>query len=97
MTSNERERETELAWREHTRRVMRRATRLTPELRNRMAEAQNWRCCYCGCRMEGSGHEPNAPSFEHITPTVLGGTDDDDNIAIACRDCNERRGGAYSE
>jgi 5-methylcytosine-specific restriction endonuclease McrA len=62
-----------------------------------MAEAQNWRCCYCGYRMEGSGSESNAPSFEHVTPIVLGGMDDDDNIAIACRGCNERRGGAHSE
>jgi hypothetical protein len=46
------------------------------------------RCEYC--------HYPellsSAPlSIDHIQPQSLGGTDDLDNLALACRRCNERR------
>jgi hypothetical protein len=46
------------------------------------------RCEYC--------HYPEilstAPlSIDHIQPQSLGGTDDPDNLALACRRCNERR------
>lgn len=46
------------------------------------------RCAYC--------HYPellsSAPlSIDHIQPQSLGGSDDMDNLALACRRCNERR------
>jgi 5-methylcytosine-specific restriction endonuclease McrA len=46
------------------------------------------RCEYC--------HYPellsSAPlSIDHIQPQSLGGSDDLDNLALACRRCNERR------
>jgi 5-methylcytosine-specific restriction endonuclease McrA len=31
-------------------------------------------------------------TLEHITPQCDGGTNDMDNLAIACRTCNKRRG-----
>ena len=48
----------------------------------------NGRCEYC--------HYPellsSAPlSIDHIQPQSLGGGDDPDNLALACRRCNERR------
>ena len=48
----------------------------------------NCRCEYC--------HYPellsSAPlSIDHIQPQSLGGSDDLDNLALACRRCNERR------
>jgi 5-methylcytosine-specific restriction endonuclease McrA len=64
---------------------------LTPALRNRLAEAQNWRCCYCGIRMMGEGQDHDAPTFEHIIPRALGGKDEEGNVAIACHDCNSER------
>lgn len=47
-----------------------------------------FRCEYC--------HYPellsSAPlSIDHIQPQSLGGSDDFDNLALACRRCNERR------
>ncbi|MCY7393298.1 MAG: HNH endonuclease [Leptolyngbyaceae cyanobacterium CAN_BIN12] len=48
----------------------------------------NFRCEYC--------HYPeilsSAPlSIDHLQPQSLGGTDDPENLALACRRCNERR------
>lgn len=57
-----------------------------------LAESQNWRCCYCGIRMEGVGTAWDAPTFEHIVPRAKGGADEIHNLAIACRRCNEGRG-----
>jgi 5-methylcytosine-specific restriction endonuclease McrA len=88
-----REEEVELAW-QHLDWPFRinAIRRLRKKRRERLAEAQNWRCCYCGNRMDGSGCEPNAPTFEHVIPRSLGGTDDEDNLVIACQRCNELRG-----
>lgn len=74
-----------------------RYTLLTPLLRDRLAEAQNWRCCYCPVRMMGIGSDADAPTFEHIVQKCDGGTDDLDNIAIACRQCNNVRKNATNE
>ena len=62
-------------------------------LRDRLAEAQNWRCCWCGCRMERC-HEKRADqaTVEHIVPVTRGGSDHPDNLAVACRECNWQRG-----
>ena len=63
-------------------------------LRTRLSEAQNHRCCWCGCRFSDVPHHKRAPSLEHIRPTSLHGTDDPDNLAVACRRCNTKRGTA---
>ncbi len=66
---------------------------LRRKIKLRLSEAQNWRCCYCGIRMEGSGNEDNAPTFEHVVPLRDGGVNTpDENIVIACRSCNMTRG-----
>lgn len=61
-------------------------------LRNRLSEAQNWRCCYCGQRMMETGSQLDAPTFEHVVPRSLGGSDDCANLVIACFSCNVKRG-----
>lgn len=43
----------------------RRRKGLTTADRDCLAEAQDRRCCYCGCRMDGGGNERGAPTFEH--------------------------------
>lgn len=53
-------------------------------LRERVAEAQNWRCCYCGERSD-------ALTLEHVVPLGSGGSNDWDNCVAACLDCNNRR------
>src|SRR5262249_55182275 len=91
-----REEEIDLAWAQHLARSVR-SERLSIILRDRLAEQQNWRCCYCGVRMVGSNRvtgrsDPDAPTFEHILPRCRGGTDEIDNLAIACWQCNADRG-----
>ncbi len=34
-------------------------------------------------------------TMDHIVPQSLGGSDDGDNLALACRNCNERRGNRF--
>lgn len=89
--------EIEAAWAEYERGAWqvlatRRRKRLTT-----LAEAQNWRCCYCGCRMQRSTglDEPQDATIEHILCRCHGGTDDPDNLVVACRICNGARANAY--
>lgn len=69
---------------------------LTPSLRNRLAEAQNWRCCYRGCRLD-DGTKESMPTFEYIIPLRLGGAPCEENLAIACHACNTSRGHRMTE
>jgi hypothetical protein len=91
-----REDEIEAAWHVHTRYHADRAQHLTPWRRNAMAEAQNWRCCWafwgCTAVMVPEQGRPNSATFEHIIPLARGGDHDIGNVAIACADCNVRRG-----
>jgi 5-methylcytosine-specific restriction endonuclease McrA len=89
-----REEQIETAWRMHqdSRSRLAISRGLTVELRHRLAEAQNWRCCYCGIRMDGPTNAPDSPTFEHIVPRSRGGADDETNLAVACLSCNNRRG-----
>jgi len=61
-------------------------------MRCRLAEAQNWRCCWCGttCRPEPS--HANSATIEHVQPRSLGGANEWDNYAMACNHCNNKRG-----
>jgi hypothetical protein len=89
----------EAAWAEWEAKYNPRA-HLTHELRLRLAEAQNWRCCWamwgCTTRMEPTKSQPDSATFEHIIPIALGGTHDIANIAISCARCNQRRGKSVS-
>lgn len=63
-----------------------------PELRATLAEAQGWRCCYCGRRMSDTCRRPHSATLEHVVPLCLGGEDHPDNLAVACKRCNDLRG-----
>lgn len=66
---------------------------LQPHVRDRLAEAQNWRCCYCGVRMMGvTNDDPTFATFEHVVPRSRGGTNLMANLVVACRQCNHERG-----
>lgn len=62
-------------------------------LRDRDGDA----CCHCGVEMifrrfkagEGTGEQA---TIEHLVPVSKGGTHTWENVALACRDCNFRRG-----
>jgi hypothetical protein len=63
-----------------------------PWLRPRMAELQGNRCCWCRCTMTVDGPSDQRPTFDHIDPLSLGGLDEPDNLANACRQCNQDHG-----
>ncbi len=51
-------------------------------------ERANYLCEYCHSQERLSA---NRFTFDHIIPRSLGGSDDINNLALACRRCNERR------
>lgn len=87
-----REEEIDAAWRFHLLPSHCQRTDRTPEIRARLAEAQNWRCAHCGGRMDGVGADANAPTFEHVIPKSRGGPDTISNLVIAHARCNHDRG-----
>lgn len=72
--------------RAHKRRMIH-GSRQRRALRHRLAEAQNWRCCYCGGECDFL-----SATIEHVQPLAFGGRDDWFNLAMACKGCNEMRG-----
>lgn len=59
------------------------------EKRDRLSEAQNHRCCYCGERFaDGS----KAATLEHVRARANGGSNAYANLVVACLRCNGLRG-----
>jgi 5-methylcytosine-specific restriction endonuclease McrA len=52
------------------------------------------KCIHCQSRVSVPLRlsEPAHASLEHIVPKTHGGTDDLDNLAVACRRCNQGKG-----
>lgn len=69
----------------------------TIHMRCRLAEAQNWRCCWCGDHCVPEPNTRKSATIEHVTPKSLGGANEWDNYAMACAECNHRRGTASVE
>jgi 5-methylcytosine-specific restriction endonuclease McrA len=61
---------------------------ISEEARRFVRQRANYLCEYCHSSERLS---PSRFTMEHITPQSLGGSDDTDNLALACRRCNERR------
>jgi 5-methylcytosine-specific restriction endonuclease McrA len=61
-------------------------------LRTRLAEAQNWKCCFCGCYMHEVHGKRNSVTVEHVIPKSKGGTNEWENLAASCYACNNNRG-----
>ncbi len=86
--------EIELSWalwdiRVEKHRIMWRTFELGRELFRALAEAQNWRCCYCGEHVdEQPTRYARYGTIEHVVPLSLRGPDHPDNMAIACKKCN---------
>jgi hypothetical protein len=63
---------------------------MTEATRNLVRERAGNRCEYCQLHQDDS---PLATlHIEHVRPRKHGGTDDDANLALACIDCNLRKG-----
>jgi hypothetical protein len=59
------------------------------KLRPHLAEQARHRCGYCQTQERISG----VPlTVEHLLPESLGGTDEEDNLWMSCRLCNEAKG-----
>lgn len=61
-------------------------------IRNRLAEAQNWRCCWCTKLTVPEPNRKDSATIEHVVPRCKGGADDFGNYAMSCADCNNKRG-----
>lgn len=62
--------------------------------RTALAEAQNWRCCYCGTCVDDDLPEqhPERATIDHVEPLAHSGPRRWSNEAIACYLCNTGRG-----
>lgn len=59
-----------------------------------IAERDGWRCHLCGRRIDPtiSRRHPMGATIDHLVPIAAGGGDEPENVALAHRDCNIRRG-----
>lgn len=57
--------------------------------RAQLLERQGWRCFYCYTEIQEGG--PNQATLDHIIPQSFGGTDEDENLCVACQKCNSQK------
>lgn len=59
-----------------------------------LGERDGWRCHLCERSVDKTrrGNDPLAPTYDHLIPVVDGGTDAPENLRLAHRHCNTRRG-----
>ncbi|MGW5518490.1 HNH endonuclease [Nocardia africana] len=84
----------------------RRRADISPGVRRRVYERDDWTCQYCGRRIEpatpNQANGRNAPvdmssgkpvwlELDHKTPRALGGNNSFDNLRAACSPCNRRK------
>jgi len=57
-------------------------------------ERDGWECYLCGIdtpkHLRGT-HDPQSPEMDHIRPISRDGTHTWDNVACACRKCNQKK------
>ncbi len=66
----------------------------------RCSEQQNHRCCYCGVltwhpSYGETGSKRRLATLEHVEARAVGGTDNMNNLSMACSRCNNDRGDQY--
>ena len=66
----------------------------TAALRTQLAVEQKGCCALC-CKPidKGSLFDATQVQVEHLTPVSRGGTNDESNLVIACRTCNQEKAG----
>lgn len=95
-------REIEAAWNNRKwwwdkRKSFRKSQQTVEQFRAMLCERQNWRCCYCGIRVQDDIKQAtDSATLEHVVPRCHGGPDDESNIVIACFECNNSRGDGFS-
>jgi len=56
------------------------------------AEKESKNCYICGCEIDYTKQDKfKSPEVEHIWPKSMGGPNSDNNLAIACTKCNQRK------
>lgn len=56
-------------------------------LKQRLMRRQGNTCMYCGYRRTAASMD-----IDHIIPVVRGGSNNEDNLQVICRPCNQRKG-----
>ena len=82
--------------------LMRKGTRPPPGVRRgwrkgvreRLWTQQRGRCVYCGARVE---LRPYETQIDHLDPVARGGENEDYNLQLTCRHCNNRKGDRTDE
>jgi 5-methylcytosine-specific restriction endonuclease McrA len=66
--------------------------------KSRQFTRQKGKCYYCNCKMDndprypGEYLPPNAVTIDHLKARHRGGTNDTENLVLACHECNSRKG-----
>lgn len=64
-----------------------------PELRAALKARDGNLCRYCGKRVNWRDRKgQDGATYDHVIPVSAGGTESVDNLVVACRDCNLRKG-----
>jgi hypothetical protein len=68
--------------------------------REKLSEAQNHRCCYCGCQTWLFDRPKNMSKYqfatiEHVVALIHGGNNHKNNLVMACLGCNNLRQDFY--
>ena len=69
------------------RRKKKRQLRINQNLKFKYFNNLNYNCYYCK-----NNFETKILTIEHIIPLSKGGTNDLNNITLACKDCNQKQG-----
>lgn len=62
-----------------------------PRVLKRLVARDGWACRYCTIGL-GPELDDTRPVIEHLTPLSRGGTNDLDNLGLACGPCNNEKG-----
>lgn len=68
--------------------------RIAISARLALYERDGWVCQICNLPVARDANylATDAPTLDHIQPRARGGSDDPENLRLACRDCNTKRG-----
>lgn len=74
--------------------VTKRRRKIPTSVRRRVYERDGWACqlCESPVRADEDSNHPRYPTLDHVVPYSKGGSDDQSNLRLACRQCNVRRG-----
>ena len=72
---------------------------ITPMTKKQITDLflENDNCYYCPTKLDfgTTNNKRRKPSIDHVKPLFLGGTNDSDNLVLACYECNEKKGIKY--